>query len=95
MGLTTKYEKIDSNNIKRYLIDDVLNKQTLQDLNTDYTQIRNLPDSRIQILIDEFKLFSTIQDFKDHFQSKIDEIDYLLDLYNNTTTPTTVDFIDE
>ena len=90
-----KYEKIDSNNIRKYLKFDPLVKQDLQDLSTDYQQIKNLPDSRIEILNEEFKLFNTVQSFQNYFQAKQDEVDALLDIFNNATTSEEIDWIDE
>lgn len=95
MAIETKYEKIDSNNIRKYLKFDPLVKQDLQDLSTDYQQIRLLPNSRIEILNEEFKLFNTTENFQNYFQAKQDEVDALLDIFNNTTTPEEIDWIDE
>ena len=95
MALVTKYEKVNSNNIKRWLENSVLNKQDLQSKRSDYQTMINLTNNQKTILIEEFNLFSSISDFETYFQTKYDEIDDLLDLFNNSTTEVEIDFIDE
>ena len=91
MAILTKYEKVDSNNIRKWTKYDLSNKQDLQDLQTDYQQIKSLPASRIEILNAEFNLFGSTQDFVDHFQAKEDEVAYLLGLFNDATTEENID----
>lgn len=94
MALKTKYQKIDSNNIRRYLKNDILNKQDLQDQRSDYQTMLSLTNNQKTIIIDEFKLFTNISAFDAHFQAKYDEMDDLLNIFNNKTTPDTIDWID-
>ena len=90
MATETKWEKIDSNNIRKWLKDiDVTNKQDLQDLKSDYNFIVNMSDT----ILEKLDIFDPVQ-IKAEAQVKVDEIDVILDLYNNTTTPEEIDFID-
>ena len=91
MATETKWEKIDSNNMRKWLKDlDVTNKQDLQDLRTDYNFIVNMSDT----ILEKLGIFDPNQ-AKAEAQSKVDEIDVLLDLYNNSTTAEEIDFINE
>ena len=91
MATETKWEKIDSNNMRKWLKDlDVTNKQELQDLRSDYNFIVNMSDT----ILEKLGLFAPAQ-AKAEAQVKVDEIDVLLDLFNNTTTQENIDFIDE
>ena len=89
--METKWEKIDSNNIRKWLKDlDVTNKQDLQDLKTDYNFIVNMSDT----ILEKLGIFDPNQ-MKAAAQVKVDEIDAILDLFNNSTTAEEIDFIDE
>lgn len=87
----TKWEKIDSNNIREWTKNTVLtNKQDLQDLKSDYNFIVNM-----SVTILEKLNIDSPSKVKADAQAKVDEINDILDLYNNSTTPETIDFIDE
>ena len=91
MATETKWEKIDSNNIRKWLKEsDVTNKQDLQDLKTDYNFISNMSYT----ILEKLGIFDPVQ-IKTEAQLKVDEIDIILDLYNNSITEETIDFIDE
>ena len=91
MATETKWEKIDSNNIRKWIRDiDVTNKQDLQDLRSDYNFIVNMSDT----ILEKLGIFDPVQ-MKAEAQSKADEIDVILDLYNNTTITENIDFIEE
>ena len=83
--------KINSNNIRKWIRDlDATNKQDLQGLKSDYSFIVNMSDT----ILEKLGIFDPIQ-MKAEAQSKVDEIDAILDLYNNTTTSEEIDFINE
>ena len=87
----TKWEKIDSNNIREWTKNTVLtNKQDLQDLKSDYNFIVNM-----SVTILEKLNIDSPSKVKADAQAKVDEIDDILDLFNNTTTPEEIDWIDE
>lgn len=91
MATETKWEKINSNNIRKWIRDlDATNKQDLQGLKSDYSFIVNMSDT----ILEKLGIFDPIQ-MKAEAQSKVDEIDAILDLYNNTTTSEEIDFINE
>ena len=91
MATVTKWEKVDSNNMRKWIKDlDLTNKQDLQDLRTDYNFIVTMSDT----ILEKLGIFDPVQ-IKAAAQVKVDEIDVLLDLYNNTTTQENIDFIDE
>ena len=84
-------EKIDSNNIKKWLKNtELTNKQDLQDEKTDYNFIVNMSDA----ILEKLNMDNPIQ-IKADAQLKVNEIDAILDLFNNSTTQETIDFIDE
>ena len=86
-----KWEKIDSNNIKKWLKNtELTNKQDLQGEKTDYNFIVNMSDA----ILEKLNMDNPIQ-IKADAQSKVNEIDAILDLFNNSTTQETIDFIDE
>jgi hypothetical protein len=90
MSEATKYEKVDSNNIRKWTrADDPLNKQDLQDERSDWDFIANMSDVILG------KLTIDAVGIKARAQVKVDEIDAILDLFNNTTTSKSIDFIDE
>lgn len=94
MSIEIKYEKIDSNNIKRWQKDlNNLNKQELQDLRSDYDFVSNMSDT----ILEKISIIgcSSPDNMKAAAQAKIDEIDDLLNIFNNTVTPEEIDFIDE
>ena len=87
----TKWEKIDSNNIREWTKNTVLtNKQDLQDLKSDYNFIGNMSDTILEKLN-----IDNPSKVKADAQAKVDEIDDILDLFNNKTTPEEIDWIDE
>ena len=91
MATETKWEKIDSNNIRKWLREiDLTNKQDLQDLKTDYNFIVNMSNT----ILEKLGVFDPNQ-AKAEAQTKVDEIDAILDLFNNSTTQENIDFIDE
>ena len=91
MATEIKWEKINSNNIRKWIRDlDVTNKQDLQDLKSDYNFIVNMSDTILEKLP-----ITNPTEIKAEAQIKKDEIDDLLDLYNNTTTAEEIEFIDE
>ena len=91
MATETKWEKINSNNIRKWIRDlDATNKQDLQGLKSDYNFIVNMSDT----ILEKLGIFDPVQ-MKAEAQSKVDEIDAILDLYNNTTTSEEIDFINE
>ena len=91
MATEIKWEKIDSNNIRKWIRDlELTNRQDLQDLKTDYNFIVNMSDT----ILEKLGIFDPVQ-IKAEAQQKVDEIDVLLDLYNNSTTQENIDFIDE
>ena len=86
-----KWEKVDSNNIRKWIKDlDLTNKQDLQDLKTDYNFIVNMSNA----ILEKLGIFDPVQ-MKAEAQAKVNEIDVLLDLYNNSTTSEEIDFINE
>ena len=91
MATEIKWEKINSNNIRKWVRDiDVTNKQDLQDLRSDYNFIVNMSDT----ILEKLGIFDPAQ-MKAEAQLKVYEIDILLDLFNNSTTEENIDFIDE
>ena len=91
MATEIKWEKIDSNNIRKWLREiDLTNKQDLQDLKTDYNFIVNMSNT----ILEKLGVFDPNQ-AKAEAQTKVDEIDAILDLFNNSTTQENIDFIDE
>ena len=91
MATETKWEKINSNNIRKWIRDlDATNKQDLQGLKSDYNFIVNMSDT----ILEKLGIFDPVQ-MKAEAQSKVDEIDAILDLYNNTTTSEEIDSINE
>ena len=87
--MDTKWEKVDSNNIRKWLKDtELTNKQDLQSLRSDYNFIVNMSDT----ILEKLHLFPDSS--KAEAQAKVDEIDAILDLYNNSTTPEEIDFLD-
>ena len=87
--MTTKWEKVDSNNIRKWEKDtELTNKQDLQSLRSDYNFIVNMSDT----ILEKLHLFP--DSAKSEAQAKVDEIDAILDLYNNTTTSEGIDFLD-
>ena len=91
MTFETKWEKINSNNMREWKRDvDLTNKQDLQDLKSDYNFISNMSNTILEKLN-----IGNPETIKEDAQIKVDELDALLDLLNNTTTQETIDFIDE
>ena len=91
MATEIKWEKIDSNNIRKWIRDlDVTNKQELQDLKSDYNFIANMSDT----ILEKLPITDPVS-IKAEAQIKVDEIDVILDLYINTTTVEEIEFIDE
>ena len=91
MANTQKYEKIDSNNLRLWQkSENMTNKQDLQSEKSDWNFIVNMSDT----ILEKLGIFDPIQ-MKAEAQSKVDEIDAILDLYNNTTTSEEIDFINE
>ena len=87
----TKWEKIDSNNIREWTKNTVLtNKQDLQDLKSDYNFIVNMSDT----ILEKLNIDSPSK-VKADAQAEVDGIDDILDLYNNSTTQESIDFINE
>ena len=87
--MTTKWEKVDSNNIRKWEKDtELTNKQDLQSLRSDYNFIVNMSDT----ILEKLHLFP--DSAKAEAQTKVDEIDAILDLYNNTVTSEDIDFLD-
>ena len=85
-----KYEKIDSNNLRRWTKDNELtNKQDLQSLRNDYNFIANMSDTILE------KLNMDATEVKTKFAELRDATDAILDLFNNSTTAEEIDFIDE
>ena len=91
----TKYEKINSQYIRRWEKYDQMYKPDLQQEKGHINNILALSDSVMQKVIDESGIGWDLENFKQTYQDRKDEIDYLLDLYNNSTTPEEIDFIDE
>ena len=90
MAVEIKWEKIDSNNIRKWTKDtELTNKQDLIDLKSDYNFIVNMSD----VILSKLKAIEPAK-IKADAQIKVDEIDGLLDLFNNTTTPESIDWID-
>ena len=90
MAIEIKWEKIDSNNIRKWTKDtELTNKQDLIDLKSDYNFIVNMSD----VILSKLKAIEPAK-IKADAQIKVDEIDGLLDLFNNTTTPESIDWID-
>lgn len=91
MSKEIKYEKVDSNNMREWTRDtELLNKQELQTEKTEWNFIVNMSDTILE------KLQTDNPDIiKAEAQAKVDEIDTLLDLLNNTTSQETIDFINE
>lgn len=89
--METKWEKVDSNNMRKWLRDDGLtNKQALQDARSDYAFIANMSDTILRKLnIGDSSLV------KQDAQREVDKLDALLGLLNNATIPTNIVFIDE
>ena len=91
MTFETKWEKVNSNNMREWKRDvDLTNKQDLQDLKSDYNFISNMSNTILEKLN-----IGNPETIKEDAQIKVDELDALLDLFNNTTTQETIDFIDE
>ena len=91
MATEIKWEKINSNNMRKWIRDlSLTNKQDLQDLKSDYNFIVNMSDTILEKLP-----ITNPTEIKAEAQIKKDEIDDLLDLYNNTTTAEEIEFIDE
>ena len=91
MAEETKWEKVDSNNIREWIRDlDLTNKQDLQGKKSDYAFIVNMSNT----ILEKLGIFDPVQ-MKAEAQTNVDEIDAILDLYNNTTTEECLDFIDE
>ena len=91
MATETKWEKVNSNNIRKWVKDlELTNKQDLQGLKTDYNFIVNMSDA----ILEKLGIFDPVQK-KAEAQVMVDELDIILDLYNNSTTEENIDFIDE
>ena len=91
MATEDKWEKVNPNNIRKWIRDlELTNKQDLQDLKSDYNFIVNMSNT----VLEKLGIFDPVQ-MKAEAQIKVDEIDALLDLFNNSTTPEEIDFIDE
>ena len=92
MANEVKYEKINSNNIRKWIRDlELTNKQDIQDLRSDYNFIVNMSDS----ILEKLNIGLPTVMVKEEAQAKVDEFDTVLDLYNNSTTPEEIDFINE
>ena len=90
-----KYEKIDNQNIRKWEKHEPIYKSDLQQEKGEISNILALSDTLLQKLIYYGGIGGTLESFKTTFQNRLDEINYLLDLYNNSTTPEEIDFIDE
>ena len=91
MATEDKWEKVNPNNIRKWIRDlELTNKQDLQDLKSDYNFIVNMSNT----VLEKLGIFDPVQ-MKAEAQIKVDEIDAILDLFNNSTTPEEIDFIDE
>ena len=84
-----KYEKIDTNNLRRWMKDEVLtNKQDLINMKSDYQFIINMADSIFEKLT-----IANTEDVKANAQNMVDQIDAILNLYNETPVVEEIDFV--
>lgn len=91
MSKETKWEKVDSNNIREWTRNTVTTvKQDLQDERSDWNFIVNMSNTILEKLHT-----NNPTEVKADAQAKVDAIDVILDLYNNTTTSESIDFINE
>ena len=87
----TKWEKIDSNNIREWTKNTVLtNKQDLQDLKSDYNFIAKMSNT----ILEKLNIDSPSK-VKADAQAKVDEINDILDLFNNSVIPEKIDWINK
>jgi hypothetical protein len=91
MAIEIKYEKINSNNMRKWIKDlELTNKQDLQGLRNDYQFIVNMSDT----ILEKLNIDSPAN-VKTEAQIKVDAIDDLLDLFNNSITSEEIEFINE
>jgi hypothetical protein len=92
-----KYEKIDNQNIRKWDKDEPIVKSELNVLKANLLSVRNMNEQTINKILNI--MFNTgdysYESFVTGCDNELNEIDYLLDLYNNSTTEECIDFIDE
>ena len=90
MATEIKWEKESSNNIRKWIRDlNLTNKQDIQSERSDWNFIVNMSDTILG------KLHLDPVTKKTEAQAIVNELDIILDLYNNSTTAEEIDFIDE
>ena len=94
MSTEIKYEKINSQNIQVWLKTDLLYKPDLQQEKGNIKNILALSDTILQKFIDYTAAAASIEAIKEVFQARLDWINVILDLYNDSTTEECLDFID-
>jgi len=93
MAIITKYEKIDAAHIRKWTYDEtILFKGDMQNERAKYNNILNMNEEEKQILADRLGFPST-ETYDLYFQAKQDELDILIDLFNNTTTEQEIEFL--
>ena len=94
MATEIKWEKVDSQNIRMWEKRDLTNKPDLQQEKGEISNILALSNSVLTKILSDSGLGKSLEQFKQLYQDRLDEINYLLGLYNDFTTPEKIDFID-
>lgn len=79
------YEKVNGTKIRLWLREDVYLKTDLEAEQANIVNILTLSNAEIQLIISDSKVGVSIQQFRNHFQGKLNNVNYLLALFNNPT----------
>ena len=94
MATEIKWEKVDSQNIRMWQKCELTYKPDLQQEKGEINNVLALSDSVLAKILSNSGLGESLEQFKQPYQDRLDEINYLLGLYNDSTTSEDIDFID-
>ena len=96
MAIVTKYEKVSGTQMRVWTRDDTI--LVKGDLQNERAHLNNLitqdDDEKVKIM-EKYNYSEGLTNYNAYFQARQDELDVLIDLFNNTITPQTIDFLDE
>jgi hypothetical protein len=96
MALIIKYEKIDNTHMRKWILDDtVIVKGDLQNESAHLNNIINQDEDEKEKIKEIINPQLALSEYNSVFQIRQDELDVLIDLFNNQTTTEEIDFLNE
>ena len=90
-----KYQKLGPAYIRKWEKMSNIPKTYLQTQKDNLNTILALSDAVMERIIEESGIGWDLEHFKQTYQDRLDEVQYLLDLFEASTTPEEIDWIDE